>query len=297
MPHAILQAITQLRATYPPTPSEPFAKTLIGILVGTLFLATLFYLLERLFPEQPHQPTIREGTKIDAIYWFFDFFVAQRLVTALSIVTLIALVALKMPRLTLLAHQPLPLQALEALLVADFCGYWSHRMLHEIPLLWRLHKVHHSSEKLNWLAAARVHPLESAWNRLASLAPLFLLGFSPKITMFFGPLLGLYPIFIHCNVRWGYGWIGYVIASPAFHRWHHSADQDALNKNFSGLLPVFDFLFGTAHFPRTGKPARYGLGEERAPSSFIQQLWWPFRTRPVQIDSTGYGPPANLREW
>jgi sterol desaturase/sphingolipid hydroxylase (fatty acid hydroxylase superfamily) len=277
MPHAILQAVAQLRSMYPPAPAQPFSKTLIGILVGTLLLAALFSVLERLFPEQLHQPAIREGTKTDAIYWFFDFFVAQRLVAAASIVLLISLVALKMPRLTLLAHQPLFLQALEALLVADFCGYWAHRTMHEVPVLWRLHKVHHSSETLDWLAAARVHPLESVWNKLASLTPLFLLGFSPKITIFFGPLLALYPIFIHCNVRWGYGWIGYVVSSHAFHRWHHSADIEALNKNYGGLLPIFDFLFGTAHFPKTGKPSRYGLAGEHAPSGFWQQLRWPFR--------------------
>ena len=110
-----------------------------------------------------------------------------------------------------------------------------------------------------------------------SLLPLFLLGFSPKITVFFGPLIGLYPIFIHCNVRWGYGWIGYVVASPAFHRWHHAADRAAINKNYSGLLPVFDFVFGTAYFPREGRPERYGLAEGRAPQSFWGQLWWGVR--------------------
>ena len=142
-------------------------------------LAGLFYLLERLFPEQPSQRALRPGTKVDAIYWFFDFFVAKRLATAASIVVLIAAVALQMPRLTLLAHQPLWLQAVEALFAAEFCGYWSHRMMHQVPVLWRLHKVHHSSERLDWLAAARVHPLESVWNRLIALLPLFLLGFSP----------------------------------------------------------------------------------------------------------------------
>jgi sterol desaturase/sphingolipid hydroxylase (fatty acid hydroxylase superfamily) len=277
MGQAVNQAIAELRRLYPTTPPQPLAKTVLGLLIGTLVLAGLFYLLERLFPEQEEQPAFREGSRTDAIYWFFDFFVTKRLVMAVSVVALIAAVALKMPRLSLLARQPLALQAFEALLVADLCGYWAHRMMHEIPFLWRFHKVHHSSERLDWLASARVHPLESVWNRLASLAPLFLLGFSPKITVFFGPLIGLYPIFIHCNVRWGYGWIGYVVTSPAFHRWHHSADQEALNKNYSGLLPLFDFVFGTAHFPRSGKPARYGLAEGHAPRGFWQQLWWPFR--------------------
>jgi sterol desaturase/sphingolipid hydroxylase (fatty acid hydroxylase superfamily) len=137
--------------------------------------------------------------------------------------------------------------------------------------------VHHSSERLDWLAAARVHPLEGVWTRLVSILPLFLLGFSPKITVFFGPLLSLYPIFIHCNLRWKYGWFGYVLAGPAFHRWHHSSDEQAVNKNFSGMLPVFDFIFGTAYFPKIGVPLRYGLLDEQAPAGFWQQLSWPFK--------------------
>lgn len=277
MKEAISQAVAELQRRYPPMPPEPIARTIAGFLLGTLVLSVLFYVLERLFAEQPDQSAIRKGTKIDAIYWFFDFFIAKRVVAGASIVVLIAAVALKLPRLNVLATQPLWLQAGEALLVADFCGYWSHRMMHEIPLLWRLHRVHHSSERLDWLASARVHPLESVWNKLLSLLPLFLLGFSPKITVFFGPLIGLYPVFIHCNLRWGYGWIGYVVASPAFHRWHHSADAEALNKNFGGLLPLFDLVFGTAHFPKIRRPTRYGLADGTAPDSFWEQLWWPFR--------------------
>ena len=277
MPHVIVDAIAELQRLYPPAPAEPFFKVLLGFLAGSGLLGLLFYLLERLFPEQSEQRAFRPGSKVDAIYWFFDFFIARRLVTAVTIIVLIGAVALKMPRAHLLAGQPLWLQAVEAILVADFCGYWSHRMMHQVPALWRLHRIHHSSEKLDWLAAARVHPLETVWNRLAGLLPLFLLGFSGKITGVFGPLLAVYPIFIHCNLRWGYGWIGYVVASPAFHRWHHSADREALNKNFSGLLPLFDFVFGTAHFPKHGKPERYGLAEERIPPTFWGQMRWPFR--------------------
>jgi sterol desaturase/sphingolipid hydroxylase (fatty acid hydroxylase superfamily) len=274
---AIAHAVSELRRMYPQAPPQLFSKVIIGLLVGTFILAALFYILEKLFPEQAAQPAIRKGTRVDAIYWFFDFFVSRRLATAASILLLIAAVALRMPRLTLLAHQPLWLQAIEAMLVAEFCGYWSHRLMHEIPLLWRLHKVHHSSEHLDWLAAARFHPLESVWNKLIALLPLFLLGFSPKITVFFGPLIAIYPIFLHSNVRWSYGRLGYMFSSPAFHRWHHASDQEALNKNYGGLLPLFDFLFGTAHFPRR-KPVRYGLAGDHAPTSFWQQLHWPFRT-------------------
>jgi sterol desaturase/sphingolipid hydroxylase (fatty acid hydroxylase superfamily) len=277
MKDAIANAVAQIRQMYPSPPPESITKTLVGLLVGTVVLATLFYLLERFFPEQSGQPAVRKGTQVDFIYWFFDSLFTKRLATLAAFSLVIVAVAFKMPRFSFASHQPLWLQAIETFLVADFCGYWSHRMMHEIPWLWRIHRVHHSSERLDWLASARVHPLETVWTRTISILPLFLLGFSPKLTALLAGFIGLYPIFIHCNLRWGYGWIGYVVASPAFHRWHHSADTEALNKNFSGLLPLYDFLFGTAHFPKTGKPETYGLAGEQAPESFTRQLLWPFR--------------------
>jgi len=152
--NAIVHAVSELRRTYPPAPAQPSGKMVLGLLIGTFLLGALFYLLERLFPEQPDQRALRAGTKVDAIYWFFDFFIARRLVTAATVIVLIGLVALNTPRSTLLSRQPLWAQAIEALLVADFCGYWANRMMHQVPALWRLHKVHHSSEQLDWLAAA-----------------------------------------------------------------------------------------------------------------------------------------------
>ena len=277
MKEAITAAVAKIHEAYPAPPPESWVKTLVGLVVGTALLATLFYLLERFFPEQKGQPALRKGTRIDFVYWFFDSLVTKRLATLVAFSLLIVAVVLKMPRLSFAAGQPLWLQVIETLLVADFCGYWSHRMMHEVPWLWRIHRVHHSSEKLDWVAAARVHPLETVLTRTVSVLPLFLLGFSPKLTAFLSVFIGLYPIFIHCNLRWGYGWIGYLVSSPAFHRWHHSSDEAALNKNYAGLLPVYDFLFGTAHFPKSGKPDRYGLAGEEAPDGFLRQLMWPFR--------------------
>lgn len=277
MKQAIANAVAQLQQIYPAPASESLMKTLVGLVIGTALLAILFYLLERFFPEQPDQPAFRQGTKVDYIYWFFDSLFTKRLATLAAFSLLIAAVAFKMPRFSLASHQPLWLQTIEVFLVADFCGYWSHRVMHEVPWLWRIHRVHHSSERLDWLASARVHPLETVWTRTISVLPLFLLGFSPKLTAGLAGFIALYPIFIHCNVRWGYGWIGYIVTSPAFHRWHHASDAEALNKNYSGLLPLYDFLFGTAHFPKDGKPERYGLAGEEAPETFTRQLLWPFR--------------------
>src|SRR5215471_15162843 len=122
MKGAIANAVAELQRMSPPAVSEPFSKILVGLLTGTLLLAVMFYLLERLFPEQPQQRFVRKGTRVDAIYWFFDALVTKRLVTAVTIVVLITLVALRTPRASFVGGQPLWLQALEALLVANFCG-------------------------------------------------------------------------------------------------------------------------------------------------------------------------------
>ena len=165
MKQTIASAVDQIRQIYPAQPPESIAKTLLGLLFGTLVLAVLFYLLERWVPEQMGQPAFRKGVKVDYIYWFFDSLFTKRLATLASFSLLIAAVAFKMPRLSLASRQPLWLQTIETFMVADFCGYWSHRMLHRIPWLWRIHRVHHSSERLDWLAAARVHPIETVWSR------------------------------------------------------------------------------------------------------------------------------------
>jgi sterol desaturase/sphingolipid hydroxylase (fatty acid hydroxylase superfamily) len=175
-----------------------------------------------------------------------------------------------------ISRQPAWLQGLEILFVGDLCGYWSHRLFHTHPALWRFHAVHHSPEQLDWLAAARVHPVDTIAGRLASMLPLYLLGFSGAGLAPYALLLAVYPIYLHANVSWGYGPLRYVISSPAFHRWHHSSEKAALDKNFSGLFPIIDLLFGTAYFPHH-RSARYGLYRERMPRGVIAQLRYPFR--------------------
>ena len=274
----IAAAIAQIKRQFPP-PQEPEAlKVIAGLIVVTLLLGAFFWMLEFIWPEDSAQPRWRTTSRTDLIYWFFDAFVDRRLVGVGVFLVVLVLVLLRVPRAnTLIGRQPLGLQAIEALLLGDFIGYWVHRAMHRVPALWRLHAVHHSSTKLDWLAAARVHPLESVISKLASIVPMFLLGFSPAITAVYGPFLGFYPIFIHCNLRWGYGKLGYLISSPSFHRWHHSADADARDKNFSALFPFYDYLFGTAYFPRDRHPASYGIEGAPIPDGILRQLAHPFR--------------------
>jgi sterol desaturase/sphingolipid hydroxylase (fatty acid hydroxylase superfamily) len=91
------------------------------------------------------------------------------------------------------------------------------------------------------------------------------------------PSLTLYAIFLHANVPWSFGRLKYVIASPIFHRWHHTSEREGLNKNFAGLFSAFDCLFGTFYAPDGKQPVEFGVSDERIPSTLWGQLIYPFR--------------------
>ncbi len=275
----IASAVAELRRLYPPQPpAAPSAHPILGFFIVLAALAAFFWTIESIWPERRGQSKLRSGAWTDVLYFVMDTFAAKLAVVGIAAAAL-TLIVLRVPHhLTWIARQPLGLQAIEAMIVIDFAGYWVHRALHEVPALWKIHSIHHSSETLDWLAGVRVHPLEPVLSRTLTTIPAFLLGFSPGIAAFFGPLFGLYPILLHANVHWDFGPLRWLVASPAFHRWHHAADAGAIDKNYAGLLPVWDRLFGTAHFPAGERPRSYGIDGGSLPRSMVQQLAYPFRT-------------------
>jgi len=97
--------------------------------------------------------------------------------------------------------------------------------------------------------------------------------------------LALYPIALHANLALRLGPLGYIFVSPAFHRWHHTAEEMGLDKNFAGLFAVFDYLFGTAYLPRW-QPSTFGLYQEHAPRGFFFFFFYPVRRkRPATVEA------------
>lgn len=248
-------------------------RTLIALVV----LAGLFSLIERRW-------ALRWTRRVDVVYWFFNPFVSRPLAAAGA-----ALLFLAFGRhigSTWFSSQPLPLQWIEVLIGGDLSGYWSHRLFHRQPL-WRFHAIHHSSESLDWLAAARVHPLNEAASRILQLLPFFLLGFDPRVIAAAVPLLTFYAVFLHSNVQWDFGPFRYVVASPRFHRWHHTSESEGLDRNFAGLFPWIDVLFGTFYMPPGREPQVFGSGSDIIPSNFLGQLAYPFRPPARRVAGSG----------
>jgi sterol desaturase/sphingolipid hydroxylase (fatty acid hydroxylase superfamily) len=92
-------------------------------------------------------------------------------------------------------------------------------------------------------------------------------------------VITLWAIVIHANIRWTFGPLRHVIATPAFHRWHHTSASEGLDKNFGGLFLFWDRLFGTLYMPEGEQAQRFGIADGRMPGSFFGQLAWPFRRR------------------
>jgi sterol desaturase/sphingolipid hydroxylase (fatty acid hydroxylase superfamily) len=178
-----------------------------------------------------------------------------------------------------ISRLPFVLELLLGLFVGDFMGYWSHRLFHR-GRLWRFHAVHHSSETLDWLAASRVHPVNELVTSLAHVVPLVVLGFDPMVFASVEPILIAYAVFIHADVPWDFGPLRYVIASPRFHRWHHTSAEEGRDKNFAGLFPLWDIVFRTFYMP-AHEPTLFGA-DAKVPTGIIAQLIWPFRRSPPQ---------------
>ena len=106
-------------------------------------------------------------------------------------------------------------------LVADLVQYWTHRAYHEVPLLWRLHAVHHSVKSMDWLAGSRQHIVELIITRTLVLGPIFVLGFSKEVIDTYIVIVGFQAVFNHANVSVRLGPLRYVIVTPNFHHWHH----------------------------------------------------------------------------
>jgi len=162
------------------------------------------------------------------------------------------------------------------ILVADLVQYWTHRAYHEVPLLWRLHAVHHSVKSMDWLAGSRQHILELLITRTLVLAPIFVLGFAKEVIDAYIVIVGFQAVFNHANVSVRLGPLRYVIVTPNFHHWHHSQDQEALDRNYAAHFAFLDYLFGTAVKSDRAWPSDYGVLGDYVPNGFFRQLKFPF---------------------
>ena len=259
-------------------------KHFFGLIIAFVVLSLFFWVMQHVWPSVRGQKTFRRGFFTDCIYWLWTPIVTRAVsLVALGIV-LIPIALLYGTNIRTFVHghgvfasQPLWLQGLEIFVIGDFLGYWQHRLFHGRSL-WRFHAVHHSSRELDWLSSVRLHPVNDAIGRLIVAVPLVAAGFNTTVVALYAPFVTFYAIMQHANLNWDYGPLRFVIASPIFHRWHHTSAEEGLDKNFAGSLPLWDLLFGTFYMPRARQPLSFGISDP-IPTDFIGQMLAPFRAQ------------------
>jgi sterol desaturase/sphingolipid hydroxylase (fatty acid hydroxylase superfamily) len=249
-----------------------FVNALLAAGVSLFFLALVFIPIEKTFPANKNQKTFRPKWLLDLCYFMGQYLLWSGLVLkVLSYFGDWLDKNISLQFRSTVTHQPLWLQALEVLLLSDLLIYWGHRLQHKNDFLWRFHKVHHTAETLDWLAAHREHPLDSIYTIGLINLPALLLGFNLDTLTIVVAFRGIWAIYIHSNVRLNIGAIKMLIGSPDLHHWHHDKERD--RGNYANISPLMDILFGTYICPPT-EPEAFGIKED-FPSTYFGQMLRP----------------------
>jgi sterol desaturase/sphingolipid hydroxylase (fatty acid hydroxylase superfamily) len=271
----------EILASLPPSVRH-FLVDMLRLSIRFFLLAIIFIPLERIFAERK-QKLFRRGLVTDIGYYILNSLLPQSLLVVPLAALAWAMHAM-VPHVVLDTAAQLPLwaRAVAALAVGEVGYYWGHRWEHEIPFLWRFHSIHHNAEEMDWLVSSHAHPLDIVFSRFCGLVPVYALGLAgpvagreidpvPLMILLLGLLWGF---FIHANINWRFGWLSFLVTTPAFHHWHHTR-RDHVNRNYATMLPFVDLLFGSWYMPRKQWPQEYGIDGHVEPG-LMGQLLQPF---------------------
>jgi sterol desaturase/sphingolipid hydroxylase (fatty acid hydroxylase superfamily) len=244
----------------------------IATSISFVFLVLVFLPMEKVFPAKRGQEFFRK-------HWVLDlcFFLGQYLLWGGLVIWVLNYFSEWLDNIVpasfrnMVAGQPWWLQAIEVVVLSDFLIYWGHRLQHNVGFLWRFHKVHHSAEHLDWLAAHREHPLDSIYTIGIINLPAFILGFPLELLAGFIAFRGIWAIYIHSNVRLPLRFLRVLIGAPELHHWHHDRDRHA--GNYANISPLMDIIFGTYTCPGH-EPEHFGI-KEPVPKNYVGQLLEP----------------------
>lgn len=180
---------------------------------------------------------------------------------------------------------PLWLEMILAVLIFDFAIWLQHLVTHKVPLLWRLHRVHHADVEFDVTTAIRFHPVEIALSMLLKIGLVYLIGPAAWAVVIFEVLLNGTAMFNHSNLRLPLGLdalLRRVLVTPDMHRVHHSVHRHEHDSNYGFSLSVWDRLFRTYRAqPEAGHDGMtIGLEwQDARPTKLGWSLWLPFSKR------------------
>lgn len=267
-------------------------------------VSLFFFALEIIIPWRKKQPIFRKDFWQDAFYMFFNFFLfsligynavsdvfVQLFKDFLAIFGITNVVAIE------INSWPVWGQLLTLFVLRDFIHFNVHRLLHRVPWLWEVHKVHHSVQEMGFAAHLRYHFMETVVYRFFEYLPLAMIGFG--IQDFF--LVHIFSLAIghlnHSNLNFDFGPLKYILNNPRMHIWHHAKELPAGHRygvNFGVTLSIWDYIFRTNYIPHEGRDIPLGFdGIEEYPEDFLEQQLGPFRR---QQEGTGTGLEKGLKK-
>ena len=261
---------------------KPLWQNYFWALIG---ISLIFFAWEYLKPWREDQPKFRKDFWLDAFYMFFNFFLFSLIIfNAVSNVVVDAfngllanfgvtnLVAFEIGTWTVAA------QLLALFVIRDFIQWWTHRLLHAVPALWKYHKVHHSVEQMGFAAHLRYHWMETIVYRTIEYIPLAMIGFGIDDFFFVHMFTLAIGHWNHANIKVNLGPLKYIFNNPNMHMWHHAHDLPEDRKmgvNFGLTLSIWDYIFRTAYIPYSGKSIKLGFpGIKKFPKTFIGQVFY-----------------------
>jgi sterol desaturase/sphingolipid hydroxylase (fatty acid hydroxylase superfamily) len=247
--------------------AELAAPLLIGLVVAT-------GICERIWPAE-RRPVLARGHVQDACYLALHAIVVIPLMTLLS-VGAAALIGDHAGWIELRSTERWPgwLLVPATIVAMDFANWLAHYADHRLDALWRFHALHHSQEELSVLTSFRAHPLMHTTGFILATIPVVVLMPTRPIAPVLITIYVCIGTLQHANLRWGFGPLGRVIVSPAYHRLHHDRENQAVNLGV--VLTVWDVLTSRAVFPARGEAVgRTGLDG-----------------RPVPVEQAGSAGPA-----
>ncbi|MBU3678220.1 MAG: sterol desaturase family protein [Candidatus Kapabacteria bacterium] len=265
------------------TITQPTWHNFFWWLVG---LSVAVWLLEIIVPWRKNQPVIRKDFWLDTWYMFFNMFIFGAIgYSGISTVVRTA-VSDAFPFLSGLhgVMGELPKWALLLIIFVsrDFIQWNVHRLLHASSTLWEFHKVHHSVEQMGFAAHLRFHFAENIVYGVLEYIPLMLLGIN--LVDFFA--VGVFATAVghlnHANIVLPIGPLKYLFNTPQMHIWHHAKNlpEGVKSVNYGLTLSVWDWLFGTAYMPTSGRDITLGFEDvEHYPHGFFHQVVAPFTKR------------------
>lgn len=152
----------------------------------------------------------------------------------------------------------------------DFAGYWSHRLNHEINVLWNRHIIHHSSEEFNLACALRQSVSEIFALFTIFFLPLAFLGVPAEVIGIVAPLHLFAQFWYHTRLIDKMGWLEYIIVTPSHHRVHHAVNPEYIDRNYGQIFIIWDKIFGTFQKELPDVKAVYGITKP-------VQTWNPWR--------------------